>query len=176
MMSKSTEKPVVALIAAVASNGVIGNNNDLPWHIPEDLQYFKDKTLNKPIIMGRRTFDSVGKPLPRRLNLVVSRDTGLAIDGATVVPTLQQALELARSECLRNGQEEIMVVGGQQLYELAIPLADRLYITEIELAPAGDTFFPAIDKNIWRETSCVFPKQASNINYFFKVYERNTET
>ena len=170
----SFEKPQVALIAAVASNGVIGNNNDLPWHLPEDLQYFKDMTLNKPIIMGRRTFDSVGKPLPRRLNIVVSRDTGLAIEGVIVVATLQEALEQGRNECSRNGQEEIMVVGGQQLYELAMPLADRLYITEIDLAPAGDTFFPLIDKNIWRETSCVFPKQVSDTRYCFKTYEKVT--
>lgn len=169
----SCEKPAsVALIAAVASNNVIGSNNDLPWHIPEDLQYFKDMTLNKPIIMGRKTFDSVGKPLPRRCNIVVSRDTALLIDGAKVVATLTEALQLAREECSRCGEQEIMVVGGQHIYELALPVADRLYITEIDLTPVGNSYFPPIDKKEWREVSCVLPKQDSDVSYCFKVYER----
>ena len=121
----------IALIVAMARNRVIGRNNRLPWYLPEELQYFKQATLGKSIIMGRRTHESIGRPLPGRSNIVVTRDTGWSADGVAVVHSLEEAFEQAERQALIDGVEECVVIGGAQLYAEALPLADRLYLTEV---------------------------------------------
>lgn len=141
----------LALIAAQAKNRCIGRDNQMPWHLPEDLRYFKAQTLGKPIIMGRNTYLSLGRPLPGRLNIVLTRDTGFTAEGIRVVHTLEQAIALATSDAKEKGVEELMIIGGAQLYQQALPLADRIYLTELADSFAGDTFFPELDPAQWRE-------------------------
>jgi dihydrofolate reductase len=166
--------PSLALIAAVADNGVIGVDNRLPWHLPEDLRHFKRLTLGKPVIMGRRTYESIGRPLPGRFNIVVSRQAGLVIDGVEVVADLDAALALARDRAEAEHVDEIFVLGGAQLYALALPLAERLYLTEVHLAPAGDTLFPDWSREEWLEVSRDRrPATAEFVHPFdFVVYRR----
>ena len=141
----------VALIVAVAANGVIGRDNALPWHIPEDLKWFKRTTLGKPVIMGRKTWDSIGRPLPGRPNIVVTRQPGWSADGAHTTHSLAEALALA--ERLSPEAAEAMVIGGSALFAEALPLAGRLYWTEIHADHQGDTVFPPFDRSGWREVS-----------------------
>ena len=136
----------IALIAALADNGVIGKDGDLPWHIPEDLKHFKAVTMGKPIIMGRKTFTSIGKPLPGRTNVVLTRKEDFAADGVQVVHSLAEAFSAAQAEA-----EEIMVIGGAQVYEEALPRADRLYLTYVHQTVEGDTYFPSFNEGEWRE-------------------------
>ncbi|WP_178106879.1 dihydrofolate reductase [Pseudomonas mangiferae] len=145
----TTTRPL-CLIAALAENRVIGRDNRMPWHLPADLKYFKAKTLGKPIVMGRKTWESLGRPLPGRLNLVVSRQPGLALDGAEVFAELDAALHRAQAWAETQGVDEVMLVGGAQLYAQALPRADRLYLTRIALAPEGDTWFPEVDEADWQ--------------------------
>jgi dihydrofolate reductase len=142
--------PSLALIAALADNRVIGRDNRMPWHLPADLRYFKARTLGKPIVMGRKTWDSLGRPLPGRLNIVVSRQPGLALDGAETFGSLPAALDRAREWAVANGAGEVMLIGGAQLYAQALSQADRLYLTRIAAAPEGDAFFPELDEAAWR--------------------------
>lgn len=135
-----------SLIVARARNGVIGRGNAMPWHLPADLAHFKRVTMGHPVVMGRRTWDSIGRALPGRRNVVVSRSPGLALEGAEVASSLDEAL--ARLA----GSPEVFVIGGGQLYAEALPFADRLYVTEIDAAPDGDVRFPSIDPREWRET------------------------
>jgi dihydrofolate reductase len=141
----------IVLIAAVADNGVIGQDGGMPWRLPADLRRFRELTMGKPVVMGRKTFDSIGKPLAGRTTVVTSRDPSLAISGALVVPSLQHALELARGEALRRSVSEIIVAGGAELYAQAIPLAHRLEITHVHAQPDGDSIFPPIDVAVWHE-------------------------
>jgi dihydrofolate reductase len=143
-------EPRICLIAAVARNGVIGRDNKLPWHLPEDLKYFRAATWGKPIVMGRKTFESLGRPLPGRTNIVLSRQSGLQLPGALVVGSPQEALRLAASQAALDGVDEIMVIGGDNLYGQLLGSADRLYLTRVELEPEGDAWFPAIDQALWR--------------------------
>ena len=140
----------LCLIAALATNRVIGRDNQLPWHLPADLKHFKTLTLGKPIIMGRKTWDSLGRPLPGRLNLVVSRQAGLQLDGAEVFSSLDQAIQRASLWAEQQGVDELMLIGGAQLYEQAMSQAARLYLTLVELSPAGDAWFPAYVEQDWR--------------------------
>jgi dihydrofolate reductase len=140
----------VALIVAVAENGVIGRDNKLPWHIPEDLKWFKRNTVGKPVIMGRKTWDSIGRPLPNRPNIVLTRQPGWTAEGAHVVHGLGEALELAQALA---PDAESMVIGGSVLFAEALPLAQRLYWTEIHQAYDGDAVFPAFDRAAWHEVS-----------------------
>ncbi len=141
--------PRIALIAALASNRVIGIDNQLPWHLPEDLKYFRAQTWGKPIIMGRKTFDSLGRPLPGRTNIVVSHQPALQLPGAVVVTSPQQALEVARQQAELDAVDEVMVIGGEMLYREMLDLADRLYLTRVELSPQGDAWFPQIPEGDW---------------------------
>lgn len=141
----------ISLIVAVAANGVIGKDNALPWHIPEDLKWFKENTLGKPVIMGRRTWDSIGRPLPKRPNIVVTRQTGWSAEGTHAAHSLAEALELAAR--LAPEAPELMVIGGNALFAEALPMAARLYLTEIGRDYEGDTVFPAFDRAGWRETT-----------------------
>ena len=132
----------LSLIAACAHDRVIGLDNRMPWHLPEDLRHFKARTLGKPIIMGRKTWDSLGRPLPGRLNLVVSRQADLQLQGAEVFTDLAAAIERAGQWAQEQGADEIMLIGGGQLYAEALPLASRIYLTRIDLAVQGDAHFP----------------------------------
>jgi dihydrofolate reductase len=139
----------VSLVAAVAENRVIGRNSRLPWRLPDDLRRFKEITMGKPVIMGRKTFQSIGRPLPGRTNIVVSRDPGFAVPGVWMASGLAEALGLAE----RMGADEAMVIGGGEIYALALPLVGRLYLTEVRATVAGDAFFPVLDSSQWRETA-----------------------
>lgn len=143
----------LAMIAAQSQNRVIGNNNKLPWYLPEDLKYFKRVTLGKPIIMGRKTFESIGRPLPGRTNIIITRNPDWTHDGAgvRVVHSLQQAIELAESLALVNGFEESLVIGGAEIYALALPQADRLYLTQVHAEVQGDAHFPPLAPTQWQE-------------------------
>ncbi|MDH3738714.1 MAG: dihydrofolate reductase [Alphaproteobacteria bacterium] len=137
----------LALIAAVAQNGVIGHDGDLPWRLPADLQHFKTTTMGKPIVMGRRTFESIGRALPGRPNIVVTRNAEFVADDVDVAADLDQALAIAQG----YGTEEVMVIGGGEIYAAAMPRADRLYLTEVHTDAVGDVQFPTLDRAHWRE-------------------------
>ncbi|GAA5131341.1 dihydrofolate reductase [Alloalcanivorax gelatiniphagus] len=164
----------LAMMAAKASNDVIGRDNKLPWYLPNDLKYFKQATLGKPIIMGRNTWESLKRPLPGRTNIVITRQGDYHAEGAKVVATLDQALELAEHVALIDGQDEVVVIGGAQIYALALPRADRLYLTEVHAEVPGDTYFPAVDAAQWREIGRDdFQAEGPNpYDYSFVVYER----
>lgn len=143
----------IALIVALGRNRAIGLNNRMPWHLPEDLKYFKRVTLGKPVIMGRNTFESIGRPLPGRPNIVISRNEGYEAQGITVAHSLEAALKVAQA-LLPAGQDEVMVIGGAQIYAQAIAKADRLYLTEIDAGPEADAFFPAFERAQWQQVMC----------------------
>ena len=158
----------IVLIAALDRNGLIGRDNDLPWRLPADLGHFKRHTLGKPILMGRRTWESLGKPLPGRHNIVVTRDPGYRAEGATVVDSLDAALAAA------GEAEEVMVIGGAAFYRAMLPRADRLLLTRIDAAFDGDTWFPEIDPDAWRETEreAHAPDERNPYPYAFVTLER----
>lgn len=144
-------RPRLALIAAVAENGVIGQDNALPWRMPSDLKHFKALTQFKPVIMGSRTWESLPRrPLHGRLNLVLSRNLQFEAEGAIVCETRLDALDIAREHAADDGASEVMVIGGAALYAAFLPDADRLYLTRIHASPKGDTVFPDIDKVKWK--------------------------
>ena len=138
----------ISLIWAMTRNRVIGRNGTLPWQLPDEMRHFRETTLGHPIVMGRKTFESVGKPLPRRTNIVVSSST-IAVDGVHHASSVSAALELARAHCAREGIDECFVTGGARLYAETLPLADRLYWTTIDAELEGDTFFPEFDESKW---------------------------
>ncbi len=143
----------IALIAAVARNGVIGRDNQLLWRLKTDLRRFRELTTGKPLVMGRKTFDSIGKPLPNRETIVVTRNAGFAVEGVQVARSIAEALVLGRASAERRGVDEIVIGGGGDIYAQTIGEADRLYLTEVELEPEGDALFPRVDPLLWRETS-----------------------
>jgi dihydrofolate reductase len=138
-------RPAITLVVAMARNGVIGRDGALPWRLPDDLRRFKALTMGKPILMGRRTWESIGRPLPGRSNLVMTRDPSFRAEGAIVVHSLDEALALA--------QDELMVIGGAEIYALAIPHADRVHLTAVAADVEGDARLPAFDAGAWRETA-----------------------
>jgi dihydrofolate reductase len=160
---------MLAIIAALSRNRVIGKDNQLPWRLPADLKHFKAVTLGKPVIMGRKTFESIGKPLPGRANIVVSRDPHFHADGIAVAHSLDDALAQA------HAAPEIMLIGGAQLYAQALPRAQRLYLTLIDTDIEGDAHFPDYDPSDWRETAR--EDHAADVNnpypYSFVVLERD---
>ncbi|MGE1153019.1 dihydrofolate reductase [Pseudomonas kitaguniensis] len=163
----------LSLIAALGENRVIGVDNSMPWHLPGDFKYFKATTLGKPIIMGRKTWDSLGRPLPGRLNLVVSRQTDLALEGAEVFPSLDAAVERAEAWALAQGANELMLIGGAQLYAQGLAQADRLYLTRVALSPEGDAWFPQFDEQHWKRVSNVEnPAEGEKPAYNFEVWEK----
>ena len=139
----------LSLIVATADNNVIGKDNKMPWHIPEDFKHFKAITMGKPCIMGRKTYESIlnqlGKPLPGRTSIVISR-SGYSHEGASVVESLEAAIEKGKAET----DEEVMVIGGAQIYALTLPMADRVYLTRVHQSPEGDAFFPELDE-YWKQ-------------------------
>ena len=160
----------IALIVAMAHGRVIGQGGGLPWHLPADLKHFKSVTMGKPIIMGRATHESIGRALPGRQNIVLTRQPSYAAPGCTVVSTPEAALEAATADA----PDEVMVIGGAAVYEAFLPMARRLYLTEIDGDLPGDTFFPEIDFTQWKEsTRDVFPADETNPHaYAFIRYER----
>ena len=164
----------LSLMVAKASNRVIGRNNKLPWYLPNDLKYFKQVTFGKPVIMGRKTWDSLGKPLPGRTNIVITRQADFQAEGAKVVATLDEAVTLAENVAFIEGQDEAVVMGGAEIYALAMPQADRLYLTEVHAEVDGDTWFPEYDTSEWKEIGREdFPAEGPNpYDYSFVVYER----
>ena len=167
--------PQLVLVVARARNGVIGRDGDLPWRLRSDLQRFKALTLGKPCIMGRRTWDSLPlKPLPGRLNLVLSRDESFEARGAVVCTTLDEAVEIARETAEEDGVGEVCVIGGVALFEKALPRAKRLYLTEVEAEPEGDVLFPPFDETAWTEVSCeaVPAGEKDDHAFAFRVLER----
>ena len=159
---------ILSMIVAHADDRIIGKDNDMPWHLPADLAYFKKTTLGKPVIMGRKTYESIGRPLPGRLNIVISRDTSYQAEGVTTVLSVDKALEAA------GDVEEIMVIGGGAIYAHCLDKADRLYITHIKAKVDGDTIFPAYDLQFWNKVSSEL-RPADDKNLYdldFCVYER----
>jgi dihydrofolate reductase len=141
----------LALVVAVAENGVIGQGGRLPWRLKSELAHFRRVTMGKPVVMGRKTYLSIGRPLPGRTNIVVSRDRTFAAPGVLVAPSVQTALTVARGDARRRGVTEIAIIGGAGIYRDTIAAADRLLITRVHLQPSGDTTFPPIDANVWEE-------------------------
>lgn len=137
----------LSLIVAMDTRRVIGQENRLPWHLPADLQHFKRITMGKPILMGRKTWESIGRPLPGRTNIIITRDAAYTAEGCIVVHSVDAALEAAR------GHDEVMLIGGAQLYRQLLPRADRLYITQVEGEFTGDAWFPELDPAEWREVA-----------------------
>ncbi|WP_220803897.1 dihydrofolate reductase [Pseudomonas sp. NCCP-436] len=165
----------LCLIAALAQNRVIGRDNQLPWRLPADLKHFKAMTLGKPVIMGRKTWDSLGRPLPGRLNLVVSRQAGLCLEGAEVFASLEAAIERAEAWARQQGVDELMLIGGAQLYEQSLEQASRLYLTRVELEPEGDAWFPLFDEEQWqRSAEEAHPAEGEAPAYRFEIWQRTS--
>ena len=168
-----TKSLPLSLIAALGENRVIGVDNSMPWHLPGDFKYFKATTLGKPIIMGRKTWDSLGRPLPGRLNIVVSRQADLVLEGAEVYPSLEAAVVRAEEWAKEQGVDELMLIGGAQLYAQGLAQADRLYLTRVALSPEGDAWFPVFDLNQWTLVSNVpNPAEGDKPAYNFEVWEK----
>ena len=138
---------MISIIVAVAKNGVIGDKNSLLWHLREDMIHFRTTTSGHPVVMGRKTYDSIGRPLPKRTNVVITRDTNLTIEGCTVVHSLEEAVAMF------DKSEEVFIIGGAQIYAQALAIADRIYLTVIDKEYEGDTSFPEIDYSAWNEIS-----------------------
>ena len=163
----------LSLIAALGENRVIGVDNSMPWHLPADFKYFKATTLGKPIIMGRKTWDSLGRPLPGRLNLVVSRQTGLQLEGAEVFASLDAAVARAQAWAVEQGVSEVMLMGGAQLYTQGLADADRLYLTRVGMSPEGDAWFPEFDQAQWTLVSNEpHAAEEGKPAFSFEVWER----
>ncbi|MBL0444008.1 MULTISPECIES: type 3 dihydrofolate reductase [Aeromonas] len=160
----------ISMIAAMAHDRVIGKDNQMPWHLPADLAHFKRVTLGKPVLMGRKTFESIGRPLPGRRNLVISRNPGYQAEGIEVVGSVEAALALLAGSSV----EELMVIGGGHLYAEMLPSADCLYLTRIDLAVEGDTRFPAFDDGQWQRIECEsHPADEKNPHpYSFETWQR----
>jgi len=145
---------IISLIVAISQNNVIGKAGDIPWHIPADMRHFKETTMGKPVIMGRKTWDSLGKPLPKRTNIVITRNEAFKVEGVERAPRFEDALELARN--LTPQPEEIVIIGGSGIYRLGLPHADRIYLTRVHGAMEGDTFFPEFDEKDWHLSESKF--------------------
>ena len=161
----------VSAIVAIARNYAIGHNNQIPWYLPADLKYFKKVTTGHHVIMGRKSFESIGRPLPNRTNVVITRDPFFVATGCTVVHSLEEALSLADA----NGETEAFVIGGGEIYRQSWHYLDRLYLTEVGIEPEGaDVFFPRVDENEWKEVSSEAHEldEKNAFTYVFKVLER----
>ncbi|BES72654.1 dihydrofolate reductase [Marinobacter nanhaiticus D15-8W] len=166
-----------ALIVAMAQNRVIGRNNALPWYLPGDLRYFKQATMGKPILMGRKTFESIGRPLPGRLNVVITRDPDWeAPTGVVAEQSLEAAYRRAEAQAELEGGDEIMIIGGGQIYADALPDIDRMYVTQVHADVEGDAWFPEVDWDQWEELGREdFSASENNpYDYSFVVYQRRS--
>ena len=158
----------IILVVAVAENGVIGRDNRLPWRIKSDLKFFRSVTMNKPVVMGRKTYASIGKPLPGRTNIVITRQPDFA------APGVDQALSAARGDALRRGADAIAVIGGTEIFAQTMPMAIRIILTLVHAKPPGDTYFPSVDPAVWRETERLPQPKEPDDEYGFTIvnYER----
>ncbi len=163
---------IVSLVVAWAENGVIGKDNQLPWRLPADLRYFQQLTTSHTIVMGRKTFESIGKPLPNRRSIVITRRRDFHADGVDVARSLDEALAMA------GGEDEVFIVGGAEIYRAALPLTDRMYVTVVHASPEGDVSFPPFDKNDWTivESERCEPDERNALAYSFVVMERREVT
>lgn len=161
---------ILSAIVAIGANNVIGKDNELPWYLPADLKYFKKMTMGHPVIMGRKSYESIGRPLPKRTNIVLTLDPYYISSGILVAHSLGEAISLA--EELEN--DEVFIIGGATIYEMSLPHLDRLYVTEVHKEFEGDTFFPDWNKDEWKlVTEEHHPSDdANNFDYSFKIYER----
>jgi dihydrofolate reductase len=141
----------IVLVAAIGENNVIGRGGELPWRLRSDLQHFRRLTINKPVVMGRKTFESIGRPLKDRTNIVVTRDLSRAVPGAVLATSIDAALAFARDDARKRNVDEIMIIGGYNIFAATLPMADRLEITHVHAAPDGDAFFPPMEAGDWRE-------------------------
>ena len=159
---------IISLIAAMDVNRVIGQDGRIPWHLPDDMKWFREQTLGKPVIMGRKTFESIGRPLPGRTNIILTRSADFHAEGVLVAHSLEQALDFASAE------EEVMIIGGSTIYELALPRADRLYMTYVENAGEGDAWFPEFDIERWRviDSEQHAADEKNHSNYRFVTYQK----
>ncbi len=162
----------IAMIAAVAENNAIGINNKLPWYLPGDLRYFKATTMGKPIVMGRKTFESLGRPLPGRPNIVLTRDPEWNHEGVRVVRDLDEAIRLGESLALIDGVTELMIIGGEQIYLQALPRADRLYLTRVAHSFEGDAFFPELTDGEWLEEAREDHETDDGMKYSYLMLNR----
>ena len=164
---------IISAIVATAKNHVIGKDNQIPWYLPADLSYFKKTTLGHHLIMGRNSFRSIGRPLPKRINIVVTRDPFFAADGVLVAHSVEEALGMAYD----GGEEEVFIIGGGEIYRETADLWDRVYLTEVDAEVDGDVFFPALNPEEWTEISreSHLPDAKNEWAYVFRVLERNTE-
>jgi dihydrofolate reductase len=147
------KEPVIALVVAMAENRAIGHGGDLPWHLHSDMRYFRAITMGKPVIMGRRTFKSLPRVLDGRLNVVLTRNAAFEAPGAIMAYDLEEALDVARKATRKSGADEIMIIGGEDVFREVLPQAGRIYLTEVHAAPPADTWFPELDGREWREVS-----------------------
>ncbi len=161
---------IISCIVATDRNGVIGKDNEIPWYLPADLQYFKKKTLGHHVIMGRNCYVSIGKPLPKRTNIIVTRDMYFISSNCLIARSIQEALQMAH----HGGEDEVFIIGGGQIYEQTITLWDRLYLTEVDLEAEGDVYFPKIIATEWKLiTEEKHEKDEKNpFNYTFKILEK----
>ena len=161
----------ISAIVAISKNRIIGRDNNIPWYLPADLKYFKKKTLNHHIIMGRKTFQSIGRPLPKRTNIILTRDAFFIASNCIVTHSLDHALNIAQD----NGEEEVFIIGGGQIYEVAMPFLDKVYLTEVDTEVAGIVKFPELPTSEWREISSEnhAPDEKNEYAYCFKIFERN---
>jgi dihydrofolate reductase len=168
---------VSSIIVAAASNGAIGGDNKMLWHMPTDMKYFKNMTTNHTVIMGRKSYDALGKPLPNRVNIVISKNENYELNGCYTVTSLEQAFNLAQELYANNDEtteQQIFVIGGAQIYKLAMPIVDKLYVTEIKGVFDGDAFFDKVDLSIWEEIARDSHQkdEKNKYDYDFVVYER----
>ncbi|MET3559836.1 dihydrofolate reductase [Bartonella japonica] len=164
----------VYLIAAVAENGVIGHEGVMPWRLSTDLQRFKALTFGKPVIMGRKTWDSLGRPLPGRTNIVITHNPSFTAEGATIAHSLSQACSIAEKVASQNGANAVFVIGGGEIFKQALPIADKIFLTEILSSIKGDSFFPIFDKEKWTIVQTQYIPEGDNDSHptCFVVYER----
>lgn len=151
MSDDASRHSTIALVVAMGENRAIGRGGDLPWHLRSDMKFFRKVTMGKPVIMGRRTFKSLPRVLDGRLNIVLTRDDGFVAPSAVMAHSLEEGLEAARASCVRTGADEIMIIGGEDVFREVLPQADRIYLTEVQASPDADTWFPKLDQSQWRE-------------------------
>lgn len=159
-------KPKITIIAAVAANGVIGKDNDLPWRLPEDLKFFKQQTLGKPIVLGRKNYESIGRPLPGRQNVILTRDTSYQAEGCDVVHSIDELWSVV------GDAPEVMIIGGAEIYKQFLDVADKMVLTELEQPVEGDVYFPEWDKASWQlvEQSEIQISESSSLTFRFSTY------
>lgn len=162
----------ISAIVARAANGAIGHNGGIPWYLPADLQFFKRTTLGHPVIMGRKCFESIGRPLPKRTNIVITRDLFYVVSGCLVMHGIDEALDY----CEEEGYEEVFIIGGAEIYQQTEAIWDTLYLTDVECSPEGDTFFELSDPDAWVETwqEAHLPDEKNRFGYTFRRLERRS--